>query len=109
MTWKIKITRRAITEYPFPVLSAGYCDLQHLLRNHEPYAYNAGVYGWNFDVYDVYGKIICTGYRNMPGKRAKNIAEYENKARAIVENYKIPYEKRSEQIEELLREFIEQA
>lgn len=109
MTWKIKITRREVVNYPHPVLSAGYCDLQYLLRNHEPYAYNAGVYGWNFDVYDVYGKIICTGYRNMPGKRAKNIAEYENKARAIAENYKIPYEKRSEQIEELLREFIEQA
>lgn len=53
----------------YNVKCAGYCDLSYLLNNHSPIAYTCGVYGWNFDVYEVYGVTICTGYRNMPGAR----------------------------------------
>jgi len=35
-----------------------------------PIAYTSGVYGWNFDCYDVSdiwpSTCICTGYRGMP-------------------------------------------
>lgn len=102
---KYKTTRKAIvTGTPSACLvSAGYCDLQSLLMYHSPVAYTAGVYGWNFDVYDVHGLTICTGYRGMPGRRAKNIAEYEEKARRIRES--IPYPACREQIEQLLQDF----
>ena len=64
------------------------------------------MYGWNFDVYDVYGVTICTGYRNMPGARLEGIAEYEKKAADIWawEN-KMPFEEKQEAVENLLHEF----
>lgn len=67
---KLKTTRKAVVEAISPAMlkSCGYCELQNLLHNHSPIAYTIGVYGWNFDVYDVYGLTICTGYRGMPGK-----------------------------------------
>lgn len=103
---KIKTTRKAIVNGSMNIRSAGYCDLQFLLNNHNPIAYTCGVYGWNFDVYEVYGLTICTGYRGMPGKRLDGIAEYNGKAEKILswEN-KAPYEEKREQIENLLKEF----
>ena len=74
-----------------------------------PIAYTCGVYGWNFDVYNVYGKTICTGYRGMPGRKANNEAAYEEKARAISDNYDLSWEVRRDRIESLLKEFCEQA
>lgn len=70
-----------------------------------PIAYTCGVYGWNFDVFEVYGVTICTGYRNMPGKRLDGIREYEKKAREIWDNYNTPYETQKEETEKLLQEF----
>ena len=103
---KFKTTRKAIVNGSVNVKCAGYCDLQNLLRNHEPIAYTAGVSGWNFDVYDVYGVTICTGYRNMPGARLEHIREYDTKAAAIWnwEN-KTPFAEKQKQVETLLQEF----
>lgn len=103
---KVKTTRKAIVNGSYNVKCAEYCDLSYLLRNHSPIAYTCGVYGWNFDVYEVYGVTICTGYRNMPGARLKGIREYEEKARAIFsyEN-KRSYEEKQNAVEELLHEF----
>lgn len=80
---KFKTTAKAIRESSTNVKNAGYCDLQNLLRCHEPNAYASGAYGWNFDVYKIYGVTICTGYRGLPGKRLEHIGEYENKASNI--------------------------
>lgn len=107
---KFKTTRKAIVNGSYNVRSAGYCDLSHLLHYHEATAYTAGVYGWNFDVFEVYGLTICTGYRNMPGKRLEHIREYEEKARAIIndwDTYKGNYEAKKEAVEKLLKEFCE--
>lgn len=108
---KVKTTRRSIVESTLPknLISVGYCELQTLLRNHSPIAYTSGMYGWNFDVYDVYGKTICTGYRGMPGHRPNNPTDYETKARKIMDQYERNYEDRSAEVESLLREFCEQA
>lgn len=107
---KVKTTRKAIVNStPGRTLKcAGYCDLQALLRNHQPTAYTSGVYGWNFDVYEVYGLTICTGYRNMPGARLESIGEYEKKAANIWswEN-KEDFETKQEKVEQLLKEFCE--
>lgn len=105
---KYKTTRKAIVSGACNVKCAGYCDLQCLLRNHTPIAYTSGVYGWNFDVYDVYGVTICTGYRGMPGPRLEKISEYEEKARAIFDRTdKLPYEEKQAAVENLLKEFCE--
>ena len=108
---KYKTTRKAIVAGTPAnnLVCAGYCDLSNLLWGHEPIAYTCGVYGWNFDVYEVYGKTICTGYRNMPGRKANNEAAYEEKARAISDNYDLSWEERRDRIELLLKEFCEQA
>lgn len=108
---KYKTTRKAIKDGTVPndLLAVGYCDLATLLRNHSPVAYTCGVYGWNFDVYEVYGKTICTGYRNMPGRTPNNIREYEAKARAIMEDHSMDWKSQDEAIEALLEEFCEQA
>lgn len=102
---KYKTTRKAVVNGSVNVRSAGYCDLSYLLRNHSPIAYTCGVYGWNFDVFEVYGVTICTGYRNMPGKRLDGVQEYEKKAREIWGNYSMPYEEQKEKTEILLQEF----
>lgn len=107
---KFKTTRKAIVNGSARLVCAGYCDLSHLLSRHNPIAYTCGVYGWNFDVYEVYGLTICTGYRGMPGRRANNIGEYEKRARRILDwDNKIPYEEKCEQLEQLVKEFCEQA
>lgn len=105
---KYKTTAKAIREGAVNPRSAGYCDLQYLLHNHQPTAYTSGVYGWNFDVYEVYGLTICTGYRAMVGKRLEGIAEAESKAENIFhgEEYKnMTWEEKDKAVEELLHDF----
>ena len=104
---KYKTAAKALREGARNLRSAGYCDLQYLLTNHNPIAYTSGVYGWNFDVYEVYGLTICTGYRGMPGKRLEGIAEAERKAMEILarENKTMTYDEKREAVEELLHEF----
>ena len=106
-----KTTRKSIVNSTASkdLLSVGYCGLATLLQNHSPITYTCGVYGWNFDVYNVYGKTICNGYRGMPGRKANNEAAYEEKARAISDNYDLSWEERRDRIESLLKEFCEQA
>lgn len=107
---KYKTTTKALKAGSCKIVCAGYCDLQFLLHYHSPIAYTCGVYGWNYDVYEIDGLTICTGYRGMPGKRANNIHEYEKNAEMILsyEN-KASYEEKRAQIENLLHEFVKQA
>ena len=104
---KFKTTTKALREGACNLHYAGYCDLQSLLRGHDPIAYTSGVYGWNYDVHEVYGLTICTGYRGMPGKRLEGIAEAEAKAEKIWswENKEMTYEEKKEAVEALLHEF----
>ena len=103
---KYQTTRKAIVNGCNNVKSCGYCELAHLLRGQEASAYTSGVYGWNFDVYHIYGLTICTGYRNMPGERLNGCEEYDRKARNIWswEN-KATFEEKQKAVEELLKEF----
>lgn len=111
---KYKTTAKAIREAMREgerVVSIGYCDAQILLKHHEPIAYTCGTYGWNFDVYHVYGLTICTGYRGMVGPTAKNVHEYEEKARKLVDEKtgKDDWKTIWAKIETLLEEFCAQA
>lgn len=104
---KYKTTRKAVVESCYNVKSASYCDLQSLLAFTSPDAYTCGVYGWNFDVYELDGLTICTGYRGMPGPRAEGISEYEEKARKILCHPTMDGNQKQEEIAQLLEEFIE--
>lgn len=102
---KYKTTAKAIRQYANKPRTAGYGELQHLLRGVEPTAYTCGVYGWNFDVYEIHGLTITTGYRGMVGKRLEHCTEYDKKARDILNNYNIPWDEQKSAIAELLKEF----
>ena len=104
---KIKTTRKAIIATSPRLVSVGYCEVQTLLRYHSPVAYNSGVYGWNFDVYQIHGLTICTGYRGMPGRRANNAGEYEWKALEAVK--RLNWKEAEAEVEKLLIEFCNQA
>ena len=106
---KYRTTAKAIRQSGGNIISIGYCDAWHLLSNHSAVAYTCGVYGWNFDVYEINNITICTGYRGMPGRTANNVREFEKQARRIHEDYNTPYEERKQKIEKLLDEFLKQA
>lgn len=106
---KLKATRRQIVNGSARIVCAGYCDLQNLLSPVEPFAYTCGVYGWNFDAYEVDGLTICTGYRNMPGRRANGISEYEERAREIWNDRTMDYREQRAAVLDLLHEFAAQA
>ena len=100
---KYKTTAKAVRQGYHCIISAGYCDLQGLLSNKSPVAYSCGVYGWNFDVYDIDGVAIATGYRGMPSKNSNasyNLCrEYEDKSEG----------KTKEEKDVLIKDFIEKA
>ena len=106
---KYLTTTKAIKNGYSNIICAGYCDLSQLLHYVDPVAYTRGIYGWNYDVYDINGTTICTGYRGMPGRRANNITDYEKKARAIADDYSLSYDTRKAEVMALLHEFCEQA
>lgn len=105
---KYQTTRKAIVYGSSKIRFAYYCEIQTLLQAHSPVAYTAGIYGWNFDVYEIDGVTICTGYRNMPGTHANNAREYEQRANAIMNEHDRKYESRRDDVEKLLHEFIAQ-
>lgn len=99
---KFKTTAKEIKNGYYYVIPAGYCALQSLLSYKSPVAYSCGVYGWNFDLYDIDGVAIVTGYRTMPQKNVvKNcysIAnDFEDKSQG----------KTAEEKEVLIHEFIQ--
>ena len=100
---KYHTTAKQIKEGYHRIIGVGYCDLQSLLSYKSPVSYCSGVYGWNFDVYDINGIAIATGYRGMPSKNSKAdynlIREYEQKSEG----------KTAEEKEALIHEFITKA
>ena len=100
---KYKTTAKAIRGGYYKIIKAGYCELQGLLSYKSPISYTCGYYGWNFDVYDIDGVAIATGYRGMPSKNSKAdyklIREYEAKAEG----------KTAEEKDSLIKEFINKA
>ena len=102
---KKKTTKQFINSFFSNVIKVSYCDLQYLLSYEQPFGYNDGVFGWNWDAYNLYGVIIVTGYRNLVGRQADGVAEYESKAKSIIQNCGISESERREQINKLLREF----
>lgn len=117
---KFKTTTKRIKENYSQnyILSIGYCDLQFLLKYESPRAYTSGVYGWNYDLYEIDGIAICTGYNGQP--KGKNfdydlVRKYDNKARKILETRKKDTEtwekydnKKRKAIKKLLNNFLKE-
>ena len=110
---KIKTTNKYIKTVWKNVYRCGYCDLQYIMRGTEPTYYNAGIYGWNCDIYCDYKRdiAITTGYRNMTGKRIPDelIEKYTTEAKKILENmWNKPYEEYTKELEENREKFFEE-
>lgn len=87
---KTKTTIKSIKNNYSKIFCCGYCDLQDIFKGSAPTYYNAGIYGWNCDIYvdDSKGVAITTGYRNMAGISIPDelIKKYSNIAKAICKN-----------------------
>lgn len=107
---KFKTTTKAIKNGYAKIYRCGYCDLAHLLRHENAKAYCSGVYGWNFDLYELDGIAITTGYRGMIGERipSETITKYESKARKAIENGNFDYKKIKSSLDRLIKKFIEE-
>lgn len=100
---KYLTTAKAIKEGYYKIIAVGYCDLQSLLSHENPVAYTRGCYGWNFDVYDINGVALVTGYRGMPSKNS-------NATYALIDEYEKKSEgKTAEEKRALLLEFVKKA
>lgn len=91
----------------------GYCDLQNIMRGQDPQYYNAGVYGWNCDIYCDYKRdiAISTGYRNMTGERIPSeiLKKYDDRAKKILEGMWVkPYEEYMKELEENRENFLDE-
>lgn len=91
-------------------IAIGYCNLQALLRvaNVKPFAYTSGVYGWNFDAFDVDGVLLTTGYRPLGKSPSYELCcKFEIAAREIEKKYDFEHLDAAEKAgKELLRQFI---
>ena len=108
---KFRTTTKNIKENYSKIICVGYSEIPTLLKNHNAIAYTAGIYGWNYDIYDIDGVAICTGYRGMPGKISRNARKYEEQARRLIENYDFTdyhtdINKVNQMVEKILDEFI---
>ena len=103
----MKITRNEINKTNMVALS--YCQAQTALNcfaYNDKVVYNAGIYGWNYDLYKINGVDIVTGYRppycEYSKKDIKNkLIAFENKLREL------SYSEEHENEEILKKEFFE--
>lgn len=90
-----------------------YCAGSELLRGYGRIAYNAGVYGWNFDVYIIGQNVVCTGYRGSLNrwKRIQCLREFNEKAYCIREKAGalVTYKECDEMIEKLWNEIFKES
>ena len=99
---KYKTTAKALRAGYYTIIRAGYCELQ-LLSYESPVAYSAGLYGWNFDVYEFDGVAIVTGYRGMPSQNDRGDYKLAREYEALAEG------KTAEQKRALIKEYIQKA
>lgn len=105
---KIKMSMKQAHAGARKVYAAGYCSMQYLLYGKAPFAYNAGLYGWNNDSYLIFTKsgatVISTGYRNMQAEHIpyNTLEKYEKQAESVWHDHTITYEEKVEKVNELL-------
>lgn len=106
---KVKVTRSLLKSHYNRAIAIGYCDAYSLLYFENPEYYTAGIYGWNFDAYDIDGVLITTGYRGMIGVTPNyERLRFFNKKSEDVINSKITFEEKKKKVSELLKDFIKE-
>ena len=105
---KFRATKKEIKKYyGDDVFAVGYCGACDLLRGCDAFAYSAGVYGWSCDYYKLNGVIICTGY-NTIGRDANKITNiYEEKARAVSNDYSMKWQEKDAKIAAIREEWLQ--
>lgn len=106
---KCHVTRNDIRRNYDKIYQCGYANLANLLTYDSAKYYNSGVYGWNFDVYEIYGIALVTGYRNCIGKKIdyEICKKYESKAKRILEKHN-GYENTRNALQSLKAEFVKE-
>lgn len=83
---KFNTTQKAAKNSNDIVLAVPYCFLQHALNYESPVSGNSGVYGWNFDVYDINDTYsIVTGYRGIDRASTHDLSDYPELRAALKE------------------------
>ena len=101
---KFRTTNRKLTTESV-CYRVGYGDILHLMKFHDAVAYTAGTYGWNSDIFHIYGNTyISTGYRpcgyDFHDKWV--IHALDRKARDIISDTSVKYYECEEKIEKLI-------
>ena len=107
MSWSRMLTRKDL-KYN----RVYYGDLQQVLRSSDKVGSNSGVYGWNWDCYELHGRkgsiYILQGYRNFCGKCLpyEMTKKWNNKAREISDSWNNWKEKKGNTMEENFRAWL---
>lgn len=104
----MRATRKDIYNGAARVVRVGYCGAQNLLRGVDAFASNAGVYGWNWNAYNLGGVVIRTGYRNLTGETVNGLRAWNERAREVCEAAH-DWREREERLNALRAEFVEWA
>ncbi len=104
---KIKTTKKSVKNSFLNIYKIGYCNAQYLLEGVNPFGYSSGINGWACDYYEIEGVCISTGY-NAIGELVNYdlVRKYDYKAKEIINNYDLDYQKRKNKVNKLLSKFI---
>lgn len=103
-----QITAKEVKRTHTRVLQFGYGELHNLLTFQSPYAYTAGIYGWNADVYSYVSTAITVGDRPF-GERVKpgTYKPYETMAGLVMADRNLSWEEKEGKVNGLFEDFME--
>ena len=89
------------------IITIGYANLDSVLKYFNPIGYNAGIYGWNYDVYDLLGYTFVTGYRPLGNRADYDLTKKYEELGKELSSLRDWTEKKARALE-LLEEFVEE-
>lgn len=103
-----QITAKEVKRTHVRTLQFGYGELHNLLYFRRPYAYTAGVYGWNADIYEYASTAITVGDRPF-GEKVKpgTYKPYDIMAGLVLADKNLNYDEKKVKITGLLEDFME--
>ena len=113
---KIRTTKKELNQNYNYIVRGGYCEFQTLLSTPKAREmfYACGVYGWNWDAYEIEASdgsrvCVCTGYRDLTGKRLQGLEKFEKKAAKIWDynDRTKTYDQRQKAHNKLLKQFAD--
>lgn len=107
---KYRTTKKAVNEGYCNKICVSYCGLQNLLSHKSETAYTTRREGWAADIYDFGTTAIITGYAPFGNIRPgyDTCQRYEKEAEKIGYNHSLKWEEQTEQLDELIKQFIKE-